>query len=75
MYFATDPQHSHRYAKANSLGECCMFIAKVLIGNSILGSTRMKVCPTGYNSTTNGKDIYAIYHDAQAYAQYLIIYR
>jgi hypothetical protein len=52
-----------------------MFVVKVLIGNSIYGNPSMKVCPEGYDSSTNGSNIFVTYHDAQSYAEYLITYK
>ncbi|CAF4784108.1 unnamed protein product [Rotaria sp. Silwood2] len=75
VYFATDANYSHSYAHVNSAGERCMFIVKVLIGTSIQGNSSMKVCPVGYDSTTNGSNIFVAYHDAQSYAEYLITYK
>jgi hypothetical protein len=75
VYFATDANYSHSYAHVNSAGERCMFIVKVLIGKSIQGNSSMKVCPVGYDSTTNGTNIFVAYHDAQSYAEYLITYK
>ena len=34
----------------------------------------MNVCPSGFHSTTNGDSVYAIFRDAQVYAQYLLHY-
>jgi hypothetical protein len=75
VYFATDALYSDSYAKVNSSRERCMFVVKVLIGKSIEGNSSMKVCPVGYDSTTNGSNIFVAYHDAQSYAEYLIIYK
>ncbi len=52
-----------------------MFLARVLIGKTCLGNQNMKVPPAGYDTTSDGKDIFVIYHDAGAYADYLITYR
>ncbi len=52
-----------------------MFVVKVLIGNYTRGDYSMKVCPVGYDSTTNGSNIFVAYHDAQSYAEYLITYK
>jgi hypothetical protein len=52
-----------------------MFLAKVLIGETTVGNSSMKICPDGYDTTTNGSDIYVTYHDAQAFGQYLITYK
>jgi hypothetical protein len=52
-----------------------MFFARVLIGYTTLGDMSMQVCPEGYHTTTDGSHIYVIYHDTQAYGQYLIYYK
>jgi hypothetical protein len=52
-----------------------MFVADVLVGNSIRGDPTMKVPPTGYDSTTDGSHIFVTYNDAQAYGAYLIVYK
>jgi hypothetical protein len=52
-----------------------MFLAKVLIGKTIVGNSSMKYCPTGYDTTTDGSHIYVTYHDAQAFGHYLITYK
>lgn len=75
VYFSTTAKYSHTYAVPNSRGERCMFLVKVLIGQTIQGNSSMKVCPLGYDTTTNGSNIYVIYHDAQAFGNYLITYR
>ncbi|CAF2225875.1 unnamed protein product [Rotaria magnacalcarata] len=74
-YFSASAEYSHTYAKSNSFGERHMFLAKVLIGKSTIGNPSMKVPPAGYDSTTDGKNIFVTYHDAQAYAEYLIVYK
>lgn len=51
-----------------------MFLARVLIGETAIGNSSMKVPPTGKDTTTDGQDIFVIYHDAGAYADYLITY-
>jgi len=52
-----------------------MFIARVLIGKTTKGNSSMKTRPIGFDSTTNGSHIFVTYHDAQAYAEYLITYK
>lgn len=52
-----------------------MFIARVLIGKTCVGNNSMRVPPTGYDTTTDEKDIFVVYHDAGAYAEYLITYK
>ena len=52
-----------------------MFIARVLIGKTTPGNPLMKTRPIGFDSTTGSDHIFVIYHDAQAYAEYLITYK
>lgn len=75
VYFSSEASYSHSYTSVNIRGERCMFLAKVLIGRTTRGDSTMKVCPDGYDSTTDGSHIYVIYHDAQAFGQYLITYK
>lgn len=51
-----------------------MFLSKVLIGRTTLGNPTMKTPPDGYDTTTDWKDIFVVYHDAGAYAEYLLTY-
>jgi poly [ADP-ribose] polymerase 7/11/12/13 len=75
-YFSANAKYSHSYAHANTLdGERCMFVANVLVGDSIKGNTSMKTPPAGYDSTTDGQHIFVTYRDDQAYAAYLIVYK
>lgn len=75
VYFSTTAKYSHKYAVPNANGDRCMFLAKVLIGQTTQGNSSMKVCPIGYDTTTNGSNIYVIYHDTQAFGNFLITYR
>jgi len=52
-----------------------MFLASVLIGKTCVGNSSMKVPPTGYDTTSDGQNIFVIYHDAGAYANHLITYK
>jgi hypothetical protein len=52
-----------------------MFLARVLVGNTTKGNGSMKTRPVGFDSTTDGNHIFVTYHDAQAYAEYLITYK
>ena len=75
VYFSSNAAYSHGYAIVNGNGERHMFVARVLIGKTIKGDKSMKTRPVGYDSTTDGNHIFVTYHDAQAYAEYLIIYK
>ena len=52
-----------------------MFLAKVLIGRPTDGNSSMKLCPAGYDTTTDGSHIYVVYYDSQAFGKYLITYK
>ncbi|CAF0928899.1 unnamed protein product [Adineta ricciae] len=75
VYFHTDASYSHSYAKPDGSGERTMFLARVLIGRTHVGNSQMKVPPQGYDTTTDGKNIFVVYHDAVAYADHLITYQ
>ncbi|CAF1454869.1 unnamed protein product, partial [Rotaria sordida] len=75
VYFSSNAAYSHGFTKPNSNGERFMFLACVLIGKTTIGNPSMKTRPVGFDSTTDGKHIYVTYHDAQAYAEYLITYK
>ncbi|CAF0916237.1 unnamed protein product [Adineta steineri] len=75
VYFSSQASYSHSYTEPNTRGERCMFLARVLVGNTIIGTKHTKICPRGFDTTTDGTHIYVIYHDAQAFGQYLITYK
>ena len=75
VYFSSRADFSPRYTRSNSKVERIMFVVRVLVGKSTKGNGSMKICPAGYDSTTDGDHIFATYHDAQAYAGYIIIYK
>ncbi|UJR28929.1 hypothetical protein I4U23_010148 [Adineta vaga] len=73
IYFAIQSYTSHRYTSPDANGLRYMFMARVLIGKTTVGSPSTRVCPPGFD-TTGARGIYVTYHDAQAYGQYLITY-
>ncbi|CAF0950887.1 unnamed protein product [Rotaria sp. Silwood1] len=75
VYFSSNASYSHGYTHANENGKRCMFIARVLVGKTTKGNSSMKTRPLGFDSTTDEKHIFVTYHDAQAYAEYLITYK
>ncbi|CAF1154227.1 unnamed protein product [Adineta steineri] len=75
VYFSSNAAYSHTYTKPNGIGERNMFLARVLVGNTTKGNGSMKTRPIGFDSTTDGSHIFVTYHDAQAYADYLITYK
>jgi hypothetical protein len=52
-----------------------MFVCRVLVGKTTKGHNEMKTRPLGFDSTTDGVHMIVTYHDAQAYAEYLITYK
>ena len=75
VYFSSNASYSHCYTLPNSNGERHMFLSCVLVGKTCIGSSAIKTLPDGFHSTTDGDHIFVVYHDAQAYAEYLITYR
>jgi hypothetical protein len=75
VYFSSNAAYSHGYAHPNANGERFMFVSRVLIGKTTVGNGAMKNRPVGFDSTTDGKHIFVTYHDAQAFAEYLITYK
>ncbi|CAF1378181.1 unnamed protein product [Rotaria sp. Silwood1] len=74
VYFSANANYSHAFAVPNAKGERHMFLSRVLIGKTCPGTSFMKMPPDGFHSTTDGTHIFVVYHDAQAYAEYLITY-
>jgi hypothetical protein len=75
VYFSSNAVYSHGYTRANTNGERCMFVARVLVGKTTTGNSSMKTRPVGFDSTTDNNHIFVTYHDAQAFAEYLITYK
>ncbi|CAF1311317.1 unnamed protein product [Adineta steineri] len=75
VYFSSYADYSHSFTEPDSNAERCMFMARALIGNTTQGNTSIRSPPDGFDSTTNGRHIFVIYHDAQAFAEYLITYK
>ncbi|CAF1500720.1 unnamed protein product [Adineta ricciae] len=74
VYFSSNADYSHGYTRPNANGERCMFLARVLVGRTTAGNSSMKTPPLGFDSTSAGH-AFVSYHDAQAYAEYLITYK
>ncbi len=52
-----------------------MFVSRALVVNTTSGDSSMKTGPLEFDSTTDNDYIFVTYHDAQAYAEYLITYK
>src|SRR6218665_1019546 len=86
VYFSKDPDYASkaRYATPDQSGLQCMFYSRVLTGRHTIGSSVMVEPPElpdksgRYNSLADGwfrPSIYVIFHDAQAYPEFLITFK
>ncbi|XP_067379691.1 protein mono-ADP-ribosyltransferase PARP15-like isoform X2 [Channa argus] len=87
-YFAVNASYSanSRYAKPAADGSQLMFVARVLTGSYTVGQSTMKVPPPHndqqphdrYDSLVDKIDnpsMYVVFHDSQAYPDYLITFK
>jgi hypothetical protein len=84
VYFASGASYSasNTYSTPNAIGEKRMFLCRVLAGAYTIGTGDMRVAPpnsqgTFFDTTVDKLDnpsIFVIYHDAQAYPEYLITF-
>ncbi|XP_073770751.1 protein mono-ADP-ribosyltransferase PARP14 isoform X2 [Danio rerio] len=84
--FAVDPSYSAKgYSKPDAKGHKRMYLAKVLVGDFTRGNSGLVVPPAKssssvdlYNSVTNDLNnptMFVIFHDVQAYPEYLITFQ
>ena len=84
-YFAGDINYSAQstYSPPDASGQNYIFMCKVLVGDCAQGNSSMIVPPSKgssdiYDSTGNttvNPAVVVIYHDTQAYPEYLITFR
>uniref|UniRef100_A0AAZ3SLX8 Poly [ADP-ribose] polymerase n=1 Tax=Oncorhynchus tshawytscha TaxID=74940 RepID=A0AAZ3SLX8_ONCTS len=86
-YFAVNAKYSasDKYSKPDPQGQKYMYLCRVLTGDFITGTSGMKVPPTKsttsinlYDSVTDGvspPSMFIIFHDSQAYPEYLITFK
>ncbi|XP_067290157.1 protein mono-ADP-ribosyltransferase PARP14-like [Pseudorasbora parva] len=85
-YFAVDPSYSARgYSKPDAKGHKRMYLARVLVGDFTQGKAGLPVPPAKssnsadlYNSVVDNMlnpSIFVIFHDVQAYPEYLITFQ
>ncbi|MCI4387957.1 hypothetical protein PGIGA_G00080100 [Pangasianodon gigas] len=84
VYFAVDPSYSARgYAKPDQQGHKRMYLARVLVGDFTTGKSGL-LAPPAKNSTSmelydsvtdNQQSMFVIFHDVQAYPEYLITFQ
>jgi poly [ADP-ribose] polymerase 10/14/15 len=89
VYFAVNPAYSaqSQYSRPDTNGNKRMYICKVLVGEFIQGKGGMKVPPQKagaagshilYDSVVDNlaaPGIFVIFHDTQAYPEYLIVFK
>jgi hypothetical protein len=80
VYFAVNSQYSQRYAVQSSNNQRKMIRARVLVGESCIGNSSMKVAPPKpngepFDSTNNDSNtIFVCYRDCQCYPDYIITF-
>ncbi len=78
VYFAKQASYSHNYTdRARSkTGHGHIFVTKVLVGKVEPGNSALNVPVAGDTTVDNvaSPSIFVIYHDAQAYPEYLLTY-
>jgi hypothetical protein len=77
FYFSSHPTRSHMYAlpDLSSGGERTMLVCGIIIGRTCRGDSSMTRCPPGYNSTTDGSQIYVIFSNEQILPKYRVTYK
>ncbi|PVD28735.1 hypothetical protein C0Q70_11329 [Pomacea canaliculata] len=85
VYFAVRSSYSMhgQYSPPDSVGRRYIYQCKVLVGYALKGTDQMKFLPRRddditYDSATNDEDnpeMYIIFHDSQAYPEYLIVFQ
>jgi Poly(ADP-ribose) polymerase catalytic domain len=87
VYFARDAWYSGQpiYSVPDSSGVQCMFLSRVLVGDWCLGTKRhLTPDPKPHNNlelfdstvdNIRNPSIFVIYHDAQAYPEYLVSFQ
>lgn len=72
-----------QYSPPDSVGRRYIYQCKVLVGYSLKGTDQMKFLPRRddditYDSATDDEDnpeMYIIFHDSQAYPEYLVVFQ
>ncbi|XP_072256056.1 protein mono-ADP-ribosyltransferase PARP12-like [Pyxicephalus adspersus] len=83
-YFARDASYSHKYCKNTKSEQCIMFVARVLVGDFICGSSSYLRPPAKstsgssfYDSCVDSKtnpSIFVVFEKHQIYPEYIIRY-
>ncbi|XP_073477592.1 uncharacterized protein [Aquarana catesbeiana] len=82
-YFARDASYSHNYSVPTSAGTRTMFVAHVLVGDFVVGDSKMRRPPQKYNKTesydscvdtTHAPSIFVVFEKFQVYPEYILEY-
>lgn len=74
-YFATQSSYSiNGYSKPDASGFKYIYQARVLVGKMAPGQSGLKEPPQGFDSVGNAQMV-IVFHDAQAYPEYLITFQ
>jgi len=76
-YFAVDAHYSESYCGQDFQSHRHMFLARVLVGKSTKGHSKLRAAPEGFHSAVDNPanpEIYVVFHIKQAYPEYLIIF-
>ena len=86
VYFARDASYSLTYSQPSPSGDCCMYLARVLVGKHTVGKQGMKTPPAIdhtkkeilYDSVVNSEEnpsIFVVFNDFHVYPKYLITFK
>ncbi|XP_053574903.1 uncharacterized protein LOC128664168 isoform X1 [Bombina bombina] len=83
-YFARDASYSHSYSSPDSRGRRSMFVARVLVGDFVIGNSTLNRPPYKCGSTTHSYDscvdqlvnptIFVVFEKHQIYPEYILEY-
>ncbi|XP_053574900.1 uncharacterized protein LOC128664167 isoform X2 [Bombina bombina] len=83
-YFARDASYSHSYSSPDRRGRRSMFVARVLVGDSVIGNSTLNRPPYKCGSTTHSYDscvdqlvnptIFVVFEKHQIYPEYILEY-
>ncbi|XP_068688637.1 uncharacterized protein [Montipora foliosa] len=86
VYFAKEASYSKSFSKQGPHGECCMYLARVLVGKYTLGRPGMRAPPSRdkgkpeilFDSVVNDADnptVFVVFNDCHVYPEYLITFK
>ncbi|XP_077324918.1 zinc finger CCCH-type antiviral protein 1-like [Lithobates pipiens] len=82
-YFARNASYSHNYSVPTPAGTRTMFLAHVLVGDFVVGDSKMRRPPQKYNKTesydscvdnTHAPSIFVVFEKFQVYPEYILEY-